>query len=99
MSGPKPEDDPNPFGKESDDKPPSASLELFEDEQEVIWWDAAIAAVNDDLDEAPCPLCGGTIKLLHRPKRMTFAGEEPACVQVECETGCGAGVMGGGRYG
>ena len=69
----------------------------LEEQQEFLWWETARGAADAGLTETPCPLCGGTITLSHRTRRMTFGGEEPPCVQVTCEC-TGGGELSGGLY-
>jgi hypothetical protein len=45
---------------------------------------------NIDTNTMRCPICDQTMDVSRRSNRMTFAGPEPACIQVYCNT-CGVG--------
>jgi hypothetical protein len=51
---------------------------------------AAIARHEDNDGEMVCPVCKEVMWVVHRGRRMTFGGEEPACVQYHCDS-CGLG--------
>lgn len=73
---------------------PIVSPELKEvTEAEGQWWFAVKEALRRHTDhdgKMICPICGEEMTALRRPRRMTFAGWEEACIQVNCER-CGEG--------
>jgi hypothetical protein len=65
------------------------------EDQEAQWHTAVQDAYGRHEDDEntgtmQCPHCNETMSVVRRSRRMTFAGWEPACIQVEC-TNCGFG--------
>jgi hypothetical protein len=65
--------------------------------QEAAWYKRLKDAIRAGTlqrfpeDTAICPTCNKLMDFVDRGDRMTFAGPEPACSQVQCDH-CGFGV-------